>query len=216
MVNEHHISTAGRFPGAFIRSESLHVSSGENVDYWSVDRAVYHISLHLSDSIPAAERASWHEIRAELSAVKKTRALTPDELALLKSAYSEKIEHYLQAGCGECWLRDQGVASAVLETLEHDHGRTYELHLVCIMPNHIHLIAAFEQGVQMRAALTAWKRITSHKINGLLGRTGAVWMDDAYTRIIRTVDEYERQMSYVRVNPEVAGLSSGFLMKSYG
>ena len=209
--------TEGYFPGAWIASPSLKITNGEHLQCWSSDRAIYHIALHLADSIPASERAHWLEIRRDLTgrAAREGRELTPDERSLLRAAYDERVEKYLAAGYGSCWLRRADVAQAVAEVFEGFNGKGYQLHCWCIMPNHLHLIVAFDSGDTFRRKLKVWKRISAHLVNRLVGQSDMVWTEDAYTRIIRTHEEYLRQVSYVWNNPESAGLTESFLRKRY-
>lgn len=187
------------------------------VPEWTLDRAIYHVSLHLADSVPASEREAWIALRTELAAKSKgeSRPLTADESDMLKTLYGERIEKYLAAGYGDCLLRNPKAATALLEVLEHDNGRDYALHCLAIMPNHLHVIVQFAESDKLRPAVEQWKRISSHKINHACGHNGQVWTNGSYTRIIRTHDEYMRQVSYVVANPEVAGLRDGFLVKEY-
>ena len=210
-------ATAGYFPGVWIRSSSLAVGAGEHLPRWRVDRAIYHIALHLADAIPVAERAKWREIRESLVSVarQEKRELTADERALLKAAYDERIESYLSSGNGACLLREAVVSECVASILEYGNGRDYVLHCWCVMPNHLHVIAAFDRADDLSSTIARWKRISARQINQSVGRTGAVWMEDAYTRIIRTPGEYRRQLSYVWNNPESAGLGKGFLRRRY-
>ena len=45
-----------------------------------------------------------------------------------------------------------------------------------------------------------WKSVSSHRINKLLGRKGALWQSDYYNHIIRTPGEYANQLGYVLSN----------------
>ena len=209
--------TEGCFPGGWIGSPSLSISEGEYLPRWSVDRAVYHVAFHLADAIPVPERAKWREIRESLVAVARQvkRELTQDERALLKAAYDERIERYLASGNGACLLRDMATVEAVGGILEYGNGKDYALHCWCVMPNHLHVVVAFEKADDLSRTVARWKRISAHQINRLAGRKGPVWMDDAYTRIIRSQEEYRHQLSYVWNNPESARLASGFRRRRY-
>ena len=210
-------TTAGHFPGRWIRSASLKVAAGESLPRWTVDRAIYHLSLHLADAVPVSERERWREIRNDLASLarREGRTMTADERELLKSAYGERIERYLAQGNGSCLLREPGVAETVADVLEGGNGQDYALHMWCVMPNHLHILVGFELAEDVSHTIGLWKRVSAHRINRVLLRRGTVWMRDAYTRIIRTAEEYRRQLSYVWVNPEKSGLTSGFLRRRY-
>ena len=218
------------------------VSQGRHLPRWEANGAIYHIALHLADSVPQTQLDIWRAERERLRELARTarRPLTDDEVAAVKVVYDEHVEKYLNAGYGECLLRSNEVSTAVAKVLAHDNGKVYALHEWCIMPNHLHIIVGgfqatsycscpHEQGEKedcpfsapegrsstMRDVVATWKRVSGHLINKVLGHTGPVWHRDAYTRIIRDRVEYGHQMSYVWNNPEVAGLSSGFLRERY-
>lgn len=222
------------------------VSQGRHLPRWEANGAIYHIALHLADSVPQTQLDIWRAERERLQelACAARRPLTDDEVAALKVVYHEHVEKYLNAGYGECLLRNNEVSTAVANVLAHDNGKSYALHEWCIMPNHLHIIVGGFQATSycscpheqiaapegrsstgvaapegrsstMRDVVATWKRVSGHLINKVLGHTGPVWHRDAYTRIIRDRVEYGHQMSYVWNNPEVAGLSSGFLRERY-
>ena len=86
------------------------------------------------------------------------------------------------------------------EVLHHGDGREYRLHAFGIMPNHVHVIAEALPGHPFQRAVQAWKSVGAHRINRLLGRTGALWQVDRYDHVIRTAREYAFQMDYVAGN----------------
>lgn len=209
--------TDGCFPGESIRSPSLKKINDGALPMWTMDRAIYSVVLHLADSIPALERMKWAELRQSLESARKKerRGYTEEEVALLKSAYSERIEKYLANGCGSCLLRDARALDAVVEVLNHDNGKCCAIHAWTIMPNHLHAIVQLKEGTDLRSLLNKWKRVSGHAVNRTLSREGEVWMTDVYTRIIRTVEEYQKQLSYLWNNPDAAGLKSGFKRRRY-
>jgi len=51
------------------------------------------------------------------------------------------------------------------------------------------------------------KRYTATKANEFLGRSGAFWQHESYDHIVRSQDEFDRIVNYVRQNPVKAGLA---------
>lgn len=201
-----------------LRLATVNVTQGRHLPRWEASGAIYHVSLHLADSVPAEQRQIWLEERARLKALaeQEKRPLTTDEIASLRAVYDERIERYLASGYGESLLRSPTVAEALSSVVEHGNGGAYALHVWTIMPNHLHVVVGgFASERPMTEILEVWKRTSSHRINAVCGRKGSVWHQDAYTRIIRDEAEYRRQLSYVWHNPEAAGLQSGFLRKRY-
>ena len=201
-----------------LRLAKLTVSQGRHLPCWETSGAIYHVALHLADSVPQAQLEIWRAERARLTELARTanRPLTDEERDALKSVYDERIEKYLAAGYGACLLRDSRAAEAVSRTILHDDGKLYAVHEWCIMPNHLHVIfGGLAEGIELRDLLATWKKISAHRINTVHQREGAVWQRDSYSRIIRDRDEYSHQMSYVWGNPESAGLTDGFLRERY-
>ena len=201
-----------------LRLAKLSVSQGRHLPCWEASGAIYHVTLHLADSVPQAQLEIWRTERARLTELARAakRPLTDEEREALKAVYDERIEMYLAAGHGTCLLRDPRAAEALAKTILHDDGKLYAVHEWCIMPNHLHVIfGGLAEGTELRELLATWKRISAHRINKVHQREGEVWQRDSYSRIIRDRDEYAHQMSYVWNNPEAAGLEEGFLRERY-
>ena len=213
------------------------VSHGHHLPRWEANGAIYHIALHLADSVPQTQLEIWRAERERLAGflpservcrrddgsteggstgLNRTAAVSAADKAALKAVYNEHVEKYLNAGHGECLLRNEGAAAALADVLAHSNGKLYALHEWCIMPNHVHVVVGgFTKERPMREILQVWERASAHRINSVLGRKGQVWHRDAYTRIIRDREEYGHQINYVWNNPEVAGLTAGFRRERY-
>jgi len=204
------------FPDLRLASVATH--KGRHLPRWETASGVYHIALHLADSVPADQLRIWQEVRTTLQARlrQENRPLSAEEHAELKSVYDERVERYLASGYGECLLKEPAVQKAVREILLYSNGTGYALHEWCIMPNHLHVIVgSFAEAAALTRTLTTWKRISGHQINKILNREGPVWQADGYTRIIRDAAEYKNQLDYVWNNPESAGLTTGFERERY-
>ena len=136
--------TDGHFPGECLAQGAVSVLEGERIAHWEMSGAIYHVALHLADSVPAAQLAEWRETRRYYMSLRETRKgnLTDDEVSAMRRVYDEKVEKYLSSGHGCRALGLSAVAEAVGRILENRHGTDYGLHLWTIMPNHLHVIAA--------------------------------------------------------------------------
>ena len=181
---------------------------GNHFPHWVTDSAIYHVSFHLADSVPLAQRQLWLRERQELLAYAQNavRPLPPAELRRLDYLFSDKIEAYLDAGYGSCVLRNPLVANVVKESLLFFNLKKYILHAWCIMPNHVHVILHILDGFELSKIIHSWKSYTSHCINKLINRSGQLWQIDSYNHIIRTREEYFFQVRYVWNNPDKASL----------
>lgn len=50
------------------------------------------------------------------------------------------------------------------------------------------------------------KSYSAHQINRLLGRTGALWQDESFDRLIRSETDLAGKWTYIRNNPVKKGL----------
>jgi REP element-mobilizing transposase RayT len=114
---------------------------------------------------------------------------------------------------GPKWLGERTVASIVKEAIHHRDGRAFDLLAYCIMPNHVHMVAAVGRNViptykhpPLYRALQSLKRYTARQCNLALGRQGSFWQDESYDHVVREDSELERTISYVLENPVNAGL----------
>jgi len=123
--------------------------------------------------------------------------------ARIRELFSEKVEKYLDAGYGECLLRLPGVVDILTNVIFYRNGEDVRIHAVGIMPNHVHVLFVLSAGIDLSDRLQAWKSASAHRINRQLGRRGVVWQPDYFSRIVRTADEYRRQVSYVSQNDMV-------------
>jgi len=211
------IETSGHFPGVRLVPGSVTAVASEHISHWDLSSSVYHVAFHLADSVPTAQLVAWRTARAdfEARACAENRAFTAEEIAEMRELRSQRVERYLASGHGACVLRTPCAAEAVRSTLEHDNGRRYELHAWTVMPNHVHVVVRCLPDEKMKHIVDVWKSVSAHAIVKAVGCSAPVWMADHYSRIIRTSEEYGKQMRYVWTNPETAGLEEGFLRERY-
>ncbi len=196
-----------------LRLAAVDISHGKHLPCWETARAIYHISLHLADSVPQDQLVAWRAERARLTAIaqQEGRPLSADEINVMREVFSQRVERYLSSGHGACLLKNPDAANALVGVLQHSNGTLYSLHEWCVMPNHVHIVVGgFAPTVSMSDILVIWKRASGHAINKVLSRSGEVWHKDAFTRIVRDETEYGRLVEYVWYNPEAAGLVDGF------
>jgi len=119
---------------------------------------------------------------------------------------SFRIETYLDAGHGACWLKQPEIAALVADALRYFDGQRYGLHAWCVMPNHTHVVVQPLPGYSLATIIHSWKSYTATVANRRLRRSGPFWQHEPYDHIIRSAKEYSFQVDYVWRNPEKAGL----------
>jgi REP element-mobilizing transposase RayT len=182
---------------------------GAYLPHWTREGAIYAVTFRLADSLPRSVLDAWLSERRDIvrTAEQMGRPLSEHEQQRLQSLHSERVEAYLDAGHGECWLRQPAIAELVANALLHFDGQRYEMHAWCIMPNHVHLILQPLLTHTLQALMHSWKSFTSKAANRVLGRAGEFWQTEYYDHLIRGEDDYAHALRYLMGNPIVAGLS---------
>jgi type I restriction enzyme R subunit len=75
-----------------------------------------------------------------------------------------------------------------------------------IMPNHVHVLAAFPAAKQMLEQCGSWKHYTAVQINRALGRQGRFWETDVFDHLVRSAEQFEHFRDYIARNPQEARL----------
>jgi REP element-mobilizing transposase RayT len=193
---------------------------GAYLPHWTRDSAWYAVTFRLWDSLPKHIIKSWLFERKNIvkTAEQMKRALTDSEERRLAHLYSEKVERYLDAGHGCCFMKDERIAELVQRALLHFDGSRYSLAAWCVMPNHVHVVVKPFAGMttagtalppsELSDILHSWKSFTSKEANKLLRRSGDFWQAEYYDHLIRNEGDFRHAVRYVLDNPIKAGLKN--------
>ena len=118
----------------------------------------------------------------------------------------DRVEAFLNAGYGACYLADPRIGSLVEEAMLYWDMHRYRLLAWVVMPNHVHAVLETVEGHPLSEVLQAWKSYTAKAANRLLGRDGSFWHPDYFDRFIRDERHLARAVDYVHWNPVRAGL----------
>jgi DNA polymerase III alpha subunit/REP element-mobilizing transposase RayT len=181
---------------------------GSYLPHWNRDGAAYAVTFRLADSVPDSVAEGWRREREDIvsRAAQQQRQLTHHERTELHQLYSARIESYLDAGHGECVLKEPRAADLVQEALKHFNGERYHLQAWAVMPNHVHAVIEPLGEYELKDILHSWKSYTAKEINKALGRKGQLWLDEYYDHLIRDEEDFNNQVNYVVGNPAKAGL----------
>ncbi|MDA1275083.1 MAG: transposase [Verrucomicrobia bacterium] len=135
------------------------------------------------------------------------RPLTWHEQEELFRWYSSRVDKYLDAGQGTCYLRDSALADLVTGAIQFFEGQHYELRAWVVMPNHAHVVVRPMPGHVLSDILHSWKSFTSHEINKRLPtKVSPFWQSESYDHLIRDDEDLHRCWHYTLMNPVNAGL----------
>jgi putative transposase len=204
-------------PGCYDRQAERTVF-WRKLPHWSQAGTLCFIIWRTWDSMPATvvrrwltERDEW--LRGQGIAPSRTdwEAMVRDwplsRQRTFREFVSRRWSEHLDELHGACLLRRPELAQHVYDSLRHADGDRYCLTDFVVMPNHVHLLAAFATEEAMLELCESWKHFTARKINRAVGRFGRLWEQDAFDHLVRSPEEFERLRSYIADNPAAAKLS---------
>jgi len=187
--------------------------------HWSQAGAIVFITFRTHDSIPRAvveqwerEKQAWLRRRGHDTGDHWSDSVPtlPDrERAAFHRAFNRCRETYLDACHGGCWFRRPDLAGVVADALLHFDGERYRMGDFVVMPNHVHLLAAFPSAGGMKDQCDSWLHYSAVRINRALGKTGKFWQQEPFDHLVRSPGQYEALRQYVADNPRKAGLKPG-------
>lgn len=95
-----------------------------------------------------------------------------------------------------------------LDCCIRDHELTYWLQTVVVMPDHVHMLITPYEDWSLSRIMKRVKGVSSRQINVALGRTGRLWQDESFDRILRSDENVYRVGEYIAANPVRAKLVS--------
>ncbi len=91
--------------------------------------------------------------------------------------------------------------SIVHSALRHFDKDRYELYAFVVMNDHVHVMFKPLSTWTLESIIQSWKSFTANRMQRIFGRTGIVWQDEYFDRIIRNQNDYEEKLKYILENP---------------
>lgn len=189
--------------------------------HWAQPGTICFITWRTWDSIPDSVLTAWlasrddwlvrHSIDSRNPDWKTRVAALDDRLvAEFQKFIADRWNEHLDECHGACVLRRLELARIVADSLLKFDGDRYDLTDFVVMPNHIHLLAAFPNEAAMLAQCESWKHFTAVKINQKLGRRRTrFWQSDGFDHLVRSVEQFEYLRRYIAENPRRSSLPPG-------
>ena len=188
--------------------------------HWSQAGVVCFITWRTDDSMPAEvldrwrhERQQWlrqhginpraHDWREQLQ---KLGSETQHEFF---QQFSTRWHDELDACHGACVLRRPELAQIVADSLLKFDGDRYDLTDFVVMPNHVHLLAAYPDEEAMLKQCESWKHWQATQINRAISSSGRFWQQDGFDHLVRSSEQFDHLRRYIADNPRKARLSAG-------
>lgn len=118
----------------------------------------------------------------------------------------QQLEKYLDVGYGNCFLRDEQIATLIEDNWKYFDGQRYRLIAWVVMPNHVHVLIEVFEGHLLDKIVQSWKSYTALKANKRLKLTGRFWYPDYFDRYVRDEKHFGNLVRYIHSNPVKAGL----------
>ena len=194
--------------------------------HWSQAGVIVFITFRTADSIPQEvldrwdrEKQDWmcrHDCPMDRHWSEVLPKLDPKVRDQFKKEFNRCREDFLDTCHGECVLRIPEIAGIVTETLLHFDGERYRMGDFIVMPNHVHLLAAFASEGVMAAQCDSWMHYSAWKINIALRQKGKFWQQEPFDHLVRSPEQFVYLRKYIRDNGVKAGLTqSEYLYREY-
>jgi len=174
-----------------------------NLPHWRQQGRAYFVTFRLYDSIPKEaadkikqDRKLWFQ-KNKISDPSQIHRLDKEKRIEYYKLFSKRYDELLDKGYGSCVLKKQECRNIVEAALKYFDGSRYKLDEYTIQPNHVHVIVIPKDDWTLSQITHSWKSFTSNEINKILGRKGALWMEESFDHIIRSPNQFERIREYI-------------------
>lgn len=184
--------------------------------HWSQAGAVVFITFRTADSIPKEvlirwerEKADWLRLNGCKSTLHWSKVLPTLDTKLrnqFKKTFNRHREVYLDKCHGECVLERRKLSQIVYDSLLYFDRDRYRMGDFIIMPNHVHLLCAFDTEDAMKEQCDSWLHWTARQINIAVGKKGKFWQQEPFDHLVRSPEQYVYLRKYIADNGVKAGL----------
>ncbi len=101
----------------------------------------------------------------------------------------------------------QVVAALLAGALWRFHGERYALDSFVVMPNHGHVLVRPFPSHPLGVLVRGWKSFSAREINRALERSGSLWHEEYWDRLIRDEAHLAACRQYISDNPTKARLN---------
>ena len=181
------------------KSDYIHIT-GNKLPHWNQGGCVQFVTFRLADSLPQTKLKEFGEFKEQWMAEhpKPWDIATQEEY---KNKVGKAMDKWIDAGYGDCILKDERVRNIVADSIMHFNGERYDIHAFVIMPNHVHVLLSTRGDNLVQDIVGSWKKFSAHEINKLLGRQGSVWERESFDHMVRNEFSYKEKFDYIISNP---------------
>jgi hypothetical protein len=145
---------------------------GDHLPHLKREGASYFVTFRLAGTLPREILLRFKQEREAImvQALAAGRPLTWHEQEELFRWYSTRVDRYLDAGHGECFLRQPVIAKLVADALRFHAGQRFDLAAWVVMPNRVHAVVRPLPGWTLSKILQSWKGFSAREANIQLKR----------------------------------------------
>lgn len=120
--------------------------------------------------------------------------------------------HFLTFCTYQRWVLPDRARQITLDCCLHENQLTIDLHAAVIMPDHVHLIftplidQTIAEVVPLARIMRSIKGASAHLINRSMGRSGTVWQQESFDRVLRSSEKLDEKTQYIVNNPVRRGI----------
>ena len=174
--------------------------SRRNLPHWKQEGKLYFVTWRLADSLSQeslalldADRAVWVRRYGN----KPIKDMSPGLKEEWYKLFHRRVQRWLDAGYGSCVLRRPEAQRIMIAAFNHFDGQRYRMGSFAIAANHVHVLVAPYPGFDLSGVVHSWKSFTPNAINKAIGRSGRLWMDENFDRLVRGPEHLERIEDYI-------------------
>lgn len=177
-----------------------------HLPHWLKEGSIYWVTFRLKGSIPAS-KSNIFKNDFETWRKNNPQPWNAEQQRNYNRNWGQRLEAWLDAGTGECFLRDAKVRDSVKRRILFFDGSRYDVLSFVIMPNHVHLLIHPKDGFSLSEIMNGIKGVSARESNKNLERTGQpFWQDESYDHIVRSTEQFLHYICYIADNPQKAKL----------
>lgn len=177
-----------------------------NLPHWRQDGATYFLTIHTADALPKAAMARLTDLSNRAQHARSVEK-NPDLARELHETLANEQARLMDAGHGDCIFNVHEHRATLHNALLFFHGERIDLGCFVAMPNHAHAIVRMLGDHQLEDWQGSVKQRVSTQTNAARNRSGRLWQEEGFDRIVRDLDHLRRCVRYIGRNPAKANLN---------
>jgi len=186
--------------------------------HWMQAGTITFITMRLADSIPRDVILRWDRERLAFLRLRGIDCIDwragREHLSVVDRAdfdkcFGRRREDALDTCRGKCQLRYPIAAKVVADSLMNFDNKRYLMGDFVVMPNHVHLLAAFPDSNSMSKQCYSWMKFSATRINRINGDRGSLWQEEPFDHLVRSESQLTYLRDYIERNPKKAKLRNG-------